>query len=114
MNAALLALVTLVLFAPGYRFYSGFLARHGFGSDAGELVPFPQLIDEIEVIVEKDAEALGCEAEIAHLKEIVGRGTSAHRQVAVYEKALADGSDRKTALREVVRILIDETAAGAQ
>ena len=80
----------------------------------GELVPFDQLIDEIQVIVEKDAEALGCQAEIAHLKEIVRRGTSAHRQVKVYERALADGMDHKAALREVVRFLIAETAAGVQ
>jgi len=72
------------------------------------------LIDEIQVIVEQDAEALGCQAEIAHLKEIVRRGTSAHRQVGAYERALADGMDHKAALREVVGFLINETAAGVQ
>ncbi len=80
----------------------------------GELVPVPDLIEEIQVIVEKDAEALGCQAEIAHLTDIVTRGTSAHRQVSIYEQALAEGRDEKDALREVVRWLIDETATGAQ
>jgi len=80
----------------------------------GELVPFSQLIDEIQAIVEKDADALSCQAEIAHLSEIVKRGTSAHRQVHVYEQALANGADKKAALRAVVRYLIEETAAGAE
>ncbi len=80
----------------------------------GELVEFTHLIDEIQAIVEKDADALGCRAEIAHLSEIVKRGTSAHRQVQIYEQALENGCDKKAALREVVRYLIGETAAGAQ
>jgi len=80
----------------------------------GELVPVPELIEEIQAIVEKDADALGCQAEIAHLTDIVTRGTSAHRQVSIYEQALAEGRDEKDALKEVVRWLIDETATGAQ
>jgi len=110
-----------------WRIYNPMLLRENrwramrYGTDEslldlarGELVPFPQLIDEIQAIVEKDADALGCQAEIAHLSEIVRRGTSAHRQVEVYEQALANGSDKKAALRDVVRYLIEETAAGAQ
>lgn len=80
----------------------------------GELVAFTQLIDEIRAIVEKDADVLGCQAEIDHLSEIVRRGTSAHRQIQIYQQALENGFDKKAALREVVRYLIDETAAGAQ
>ncbi|MBT8441705.1 MAG: carboxylate-amine ligase, partial [Gammaproteobacteria bacterium] len=80
----------------------------------GELVPVADLIEEIQAIVEKDADALGCQAEIARLTDIVARGTSAHRQVAVYEQALADGRDEQDALKEVVRWLIEETAIGAQ
>jgi len=80
----------------------------------GKLVPFKQLIGEIQAIVVKDAEALDCEAEIAHLGEIARRGTSAHRQTMIFEQALENGSDKKAALREVVRYLIDETAASAR
>ena len=42
------------------------------------------------------------------------RGTSAHRQVAVYERSIADGRSEEDALKDVVRWLIDETAAGAR
>ena len=110
-----------------WRIYSPMLLRENrwramrYGADEslldlakGELVPFAMLIDEIQTIVDKDAEVLGCQAEIAHLKEIIQRGTSAHRQVDIYERALAQGIDKKQALRDVVRYLIDETAAGAQ
>ena len=80
----------------------------------GELVPFPELIGEIQAIIEKDAEALDCQAEIAHLSEIVRRGTSAHRQIEIYQQALDQGVESKDALCEVVRYLIEETAKGAQ
>ncbi len=79
----------------------------------GELIPFSQLISEVQAIVERDAEALGCQAEIAHLGTIVERGTSARRQVEIYNAAIDGGADKESALRDVVRYLIDETAAGA-
>ncbi len=78
----------------------------------GELVPVPQLVSELLEIVAKDAEALGCQKEIAGLREIVSRGTSSHRQVKVYEKAKQDGLGEKEALRAVVSFLIEETARG--
>lgn len=79
----------------------------------GRLVPFSELLDEMLVLIEKDAVALDCQAEVAHLRDILTRGTSAHRQVAVYAKAVEDGAAHEDALRAVVRFLIDETAVGA-
>jgi carboxylate-amine ligase len=76
----------------------------------GELVPFPQLIDELLLLVAQDAEALDCEKEVGHVRKIVQRGTSAHRQGEVYAKAKQAGADQKEALREVVSFLIEETA----
>jgi carboxylate-amine ligase len=78
----------------------------------GELVPYEDLIEEILAITAIDAEALDCQAEVAHVREIVRRGTSAHRQMAVYAQAMKRGVDKKAALREVVAFLIDETALG--
>jgi carboxylate-amine ligase len=75
----------------------------------GEVVPFGQLTDEIIGLIAEDADALGCVAEINHLKSILARGTSAHRQIATYERALASGADRETALIAVVDRLIAET-----
>ena len=76
----------------------------------GELVPFSDLVDEILDLTAKDAEALNCEAEVAHVREIIKRGTSAHRQVEVFERAKKNGATDKEALRLIVAFLIDETA----
>jgi carboxylate-amine ligase len=53
---------------------------------------------------------LGCSAEIARLPDILARGTSAHRQLQVYERAVADGASQEDALRAVVNWLVLETA----
>jgi carboxylate-amine ligase len=78
----------------------------------GELVPCADLVEEILAITAVDAEALDCQAEVAHVREILRRGTSAHRQMSVYSQAMSQGADKKSALREVVAFLIDETALG--
>ena len=45
-------------------------------------------------------------------RDIVRRGTSAHRQVAVYEQARAAGATEDEALKAVVDWLIAETLTG--
>jgi len=89
--------------------------RYGVGGSLldlgkGELVAFRDLIEEIIVLVAEDAEALGCTAEIAHARRIVAEGTSADRQLASFERALATGSSHKAALEAVVDDLVSETA----
>lgn len=79
----------------------------------GRLVPFDELLEELLSLVEQDAVAFDCEAEVAHVREILARGTSAHRQVTAYEEAVAGGATHEEALRAVVRFLIRETAIGA-
>src|SRR5262249_38108827 len=84
-----------------------------FDFGKGELVAFGDLIDELVGMVREDAEALGCRAEVEHARTIVGRGTSADRQVACFARMVAAGASREEALRGVVDHLIDETVAGA-
>ena len=79
----------------------------------GEIVEFRLLLEEILQLVNEDAEALGCVAELARAREIVNRGTSAHEQVGVYEQALKRGLDEQTAVRNVVEHLIRTTAEGS-
>ena len=43
-------------------------------------------------------------------RDILVRGTSAHRQLRVYEAALAEGASETEALQAVVDMLIEETA----
>jgi carboxylate-amine ligase len=78
----------------------------------GEIVPYPDLLEEIIALVAEDAEQLGCVGEVQAARNIVKRGTSAHRQVAVYEKALAGGAEEEEALQAVVDWLIAETLTG--
>lgn len=77
----------------------------------GEIVPFPQILDEILELVQEDAVALDCEAEIARLPELLNRGTSAHQQIACYNRALTSGASREEALTAVVDHLIKTTQA---
>ena len=74
------------------------------------VVPFAELLDEMVALVAEDAAVLGCSAEIARLPDILARGTSAHRQLQVYERAVADGASQEDALRAVVNWLVMETA----
>ena len=90
--------------------------RYGFDEGLidlvkGEIVPFAELLEEIIEMISEDARELGCEQEIAHLRRIMERGTSAHRQIAVMDKALAEGASEQESLIEVVKFLVDETAA---
>jgi len=91
--------------AMRYSFDAGLL-------DLGQqrIVPFAELLEELIVLVREDAEALGCVAEIEHLREILVRGTSAHRQRQVYDHAIAGGASDGDALRAVVDWLVAETA----
>ena len=77
----------------------------------GELVPYAQLVDELIELVHKDADELGCVAEVEHAREIVARGTSADRQLRVYEEAVAAGADDPQALQAVVDLLIEDSVA---
>jgi len=78
----------------------------------GQLVPFAELTEELLLLVQEDAEALDCQAEVAHVQNIAARGTSAHRQVEAYKAAIDAGSSHEEALRAVVHFLIEETAVG--
>lgn len=78
----------------------------------GAMVPYGALLDELIGLLREDAAAFGCTAELEASRDIVARGTSAHRQLAVWREALAAGEDRRAALRRVVDELIDETVQG--
>ena len=77
------------------------------------MVPYADLLEELLVMTEEDAAALGCTAEVAHARTILTTGTSAHAQVRVYEEAVAAGAEKKEALQAVVDWLIEETKRGA-
>ncbi len=90
--------------------------RYGFDEglmDFGKgcVVPYPELLEEMLALVQEDAQFFDCEAELNHAWEILRRGSSAHRQVRVFEEASAAGASREEALKAVVDFLIRETVA---
>ena len=78
----------------------------------GELVPYPQLADELIEILWREAEETGTTAELQHLATIAREGTSADRQLATYTAAVEDGADPREALKQVVDMLMRETIDG--
>jgi carboxylate-amine ligase len=78
----------------------------------GCIVPYAELLEELIQLVDEDAAAFGCRAEVASARDILARGTSAHRQRATYQGALAAGAGRDEALKAVVDMLIAETVEG--
>lgn len=75
----------------------------------GEVVPYAELIDEMLGLIEQDAEALGCVNEVNHARTILERGTSAHRQLELYQQAMAVRDDAPAAFKQVVDWLREET-----
>lgn len=78
----------------------------------GEIVPYADLLEEIIALVESDAERLGCAEDVVRARDILARGTSAHRQVRVYNEAVTSGAPPKEALVQVVDFLIAEFTQG--
>ena len=78
----------------------------------GVVIPFEELIDDLLALVSEDAEVLGCEKELADVRQILSRGTSAHRQLKDYELERASGASVEDSLKAVVDTLIVDTAEG--
>lgn len=78
----------------------------------GELVSMPDLIEEFIEVLAQDAMQFNVGDEIRNARNIVRDGTSSHRQLAVYETALADGASEREALQAVVDHLIVDSMAG--
>jgi carboxylate-amine ligase len=91
--------------------------RYGFDAGLmdlakGEIIPFADLLEELLELVDEDVDALACRGEVEQARTILARGSSAHQQVAVHQKALDGGATHREALQAVVDHLIAETVAG--
>lgn len=78
----------------------------------GELVPYAELLEELIALIAEDAACFGCAAEIAKARDILVRGTSAHRQLALYRTRIEAGDQPRQALEAVVDWLAEETLTG--
>ena len=73
------------------------------------LVRIDELLADLVDHLLPDADDLGCSRELERVLEIPQRGTSAHRQLAIYHEALGEGLEHGAALQRVVDWLIAET-----
>ncbi|MDX1415197.1 MAG: carboxylate-amine ligase [Candidatus Promineifilaceae bacterium] len=80
-----------------------------FGREAA--VPFPQLMEELLVILDDVIDDLGSREEIEYVRTILRNGTSADRQLAIYDVNGGD-DNREEALKAVVDHLVAETKTG--
>jgi len=91
--------------------------RYGYGEGLidfglGEIVPYPELLEEMIELVRVDALALDCLPEVEHARKIITGGTSAHRQRTAYKQAVEAGAEPREALEKVVDLLIEGTVTG--
>jgi len=76
-----------------------------------EAVPFQFLIEELLEIVDDVLDDLGSREEVEYVRTIMQNGSSADRQIAVYEQNGGD-ENREIALKAVVDNLVAETQEG--
>ena len=88
---------------------------HGsFVDEAGRTAkPVAEILEEVLARVTPDATALGCRAELDLARDVLARGTSADRQLALYMEALGRGLSNREALAEVVDSLAAQTCSDA-
>ena len=80
----------------------------------GVLVPMADLIEEFIELLAQDAIEFDVREEVRHARTIVAEGTSAHRQIATYQRALEDGASEHEALQAVVDELIVDSMYGIE
>ncbi len=67
-----------------------------------EALPYAAVLDHTIALVEEDAEALGCLAEVHDTRRILREGTSADRQIALFAQARGGETSNRQALDSVV------------
>ncbi len=75
------------------------------------LIPFSQAVDEILELIEDDAVALDCVAEVHAARDILKTGTSADQQRKVFAASVQAGASQQEALKAVVASLVADFQA---
>ena len=77
-----------------------------------EEIPMEFLAIELMEMLEETAQELNCCAEVQYIETILREGTSADRQIRVFDKAINEGATQEEALRAVVDHILEETIEG--
>jgi carboxylate-amine ligase len=91
--------------AQRYGIHGGLIAP-----ESRSMRTVPEILEELIEQLSDDAAALGCLADLAACRDIIAEGTSADRQLAVFEEARAR-EGQAAALAAVVDWLASETRA---
>lgn len=88
--------------------------RYGFDEgfvdfENAQVVPVSKLLTNLVEMLMEDASELGCESELQNILKIPNTGTSAHKQISIYDNALQSGTDSRQALNNVVDMLIQDS-----
>jgi glutamate---cysteine ligase / carboxylate-amine ligase len=88
--------------------------RDGLGAQfiaeaSSEVLSVPQVLEAARLFILEEANQLQCATALEGLHAILRRGTSAHRQLKIYNDARASGASRADALREVLAWLAAAT-----
>ena len=86
--------------------------RAKFIDGAGGLIPFADHLELILNDIAEDADALGCTPEVASARELLTRGTSAERQVAIFDDVRAAGGSTTEALIAITDWMAGVTVDG--
>ncbi len=73
--------------------------------DTDRMVKVTDYLDHVLALVQEDMDFFDCRTQVERCRDIVRRGTSAQHQRQVFEQALAEGHDKRAALRAVVHWL---------
>jgi carboxylate-amine ligase len=92
--------------AQRYGVYGTFVDTDGHGA-----VSVADLLDQVIDSIGRDAQALKCLPEVERCRAIVGSGTSADAQLAVFAEAQGKNDSRNDALRAVTDWLAEATLA---
>ena len=90
--------------AQRYGVHGTFVDISGHGA-----ITVAEMLEQVIEDAERDALALGCLEEVKHCRTIVGSGTSADTQLAVFERAHGGTENRDHALRAVTDWLAEAT-----
>ena len=81
--------------------------------DSEDALPFAEALERVLALIDADADALGCGPEIENVRRILREGTSADRQIAVFEAAREAGQSNRQALDKVVDWLAETTCGSS-
>lgn len=78
---------------------------------ARSITPLAELAEDWLALISEDADALGSQAAIARLRDMIDQGNSAAQQRAILANALTAGATRAEAMQAVIQHLIAEFTA---